>query len=76
MAGSVPDPHVVSENGARFLVHVLKGQNHGLFLDMAEGRRWVREHVSVRKGARKTSTLFAYTCLLHRRRPTRRARRK
>ena len=61
MAGSVPDPHVVSENGARFLVHVLKGQNHGLFLDRAEGRRWVREHVSVRKGL-KVLNLFAYTC--------------
>ncbi len=61
MAGSVPDPHVVSENGARYLVHVLKGQNHGLFLDMAEGRRWVREHVSARKGL-KVLNLFAYTC--------------
>lgn len=66
MAGSVPDPHVVTEAGARFLVHVLRGQNHGLFLDMAEGRRWVREHVaSLRardgRGARVLN-LFAYTC--------------
>ncbi len=45
MAGSVPEQHVVTEGGTRFRVHVLKGQNHGLFLDMAEGRRWVREHV-------------------------------
>ena len=37
MAGSVPEPHVVQEDGARFRVHVLRGQNHGLFLDMAEG---------------------------------------
>ena len=43
MAGSVPDPHIVTEAGARYRVHVLRGQNHGLFLDMAEGRRWVRE---------------------------------
>ena len=34
MAGSVPDPHVVTECGARFRVHLLKGQNHGLFLDI------------------------------------------
>ena len=40
MAGSVPEPHVVSEQGAQFRVNLLKGQNHGLFLDMAEGRRW------------------------------------
>jgi 23S rRNA (cytosine1962-C5)-methyltransferase len=69
MQGEVPEPHVVTENGARFRVHVLKGQNHGLFLDMAEGRRWVREHISERIGqahnqhARvKVLNLFAYTC--------------
>lgn len=59
MAGAVPEPHVVSEAGARYLVHLLRGQNHGLFLDMAEGRRWVREHVT--PGA-KVLNLFAYTC--------------
>ena len=57
MAGAVPEPHVVSERGARYLVHVLRGQNHGLFLDMAEGRQWVREHAQ----GRKVLNLFAYT---------------
>ncbi len=61
MAGSVPEPHVVTEDGARFLVHVLRGQNHGLFLDMAEGRRWVRAHEAARSGC-KVLNLFAYTC--------------
>ncbi|WP_216819919.1 class I SAM-dependent methyltransferase [Zoogloea sp. LCSB751] len=61
MAGSVPDPHVVEEKGARFRVHLLKGLNHGFFLDMAEGRRWVREHVAARPGM-KVLNLFAYTC--------------
>jgi len=61
MAGSVPAPHVVSEQGLRYLVHVLKGQNHGLFLDMAEGRRWVGEQVAARPGA-KVLNLFAYSC--------------
>ena len=61
MAGTVPDPHVVAENGARFLVHVLRGQNHGLFLDMAEGRSWVRAHCAARP-ALKVLNLFAYTC--------------
>ncbi|PTT89805.1 SAM-dependent methyltransferase [Pelomonas sp. HMWF004] len=59
MAGSTPEPHVVTEAGTRYLVHLLRGQNHGLFLDMAEGRRWVREQV--RPGA-KVLNLFAYTC--------------
>ncbi|QHE85215.1 class I SAM-dependent methyltransferase [Hydrogenophaga sp. BPS33] len=58
MAGAVPDPHVVSERGARYRVHVLRGQNHGLFLDMAEGRQWVREHAR----GHKVLNLFAYTC--------------
>jgi 23S rRNA (cytosine1962-C5)-methyltransferase len=65
MAGAVPDLHVVTERGARFWVHVLKGQNHGLFLDMAEGRRWVHERVAAHSGGRlgfKVLNLFAYTC--------------
>ena len=61
MSGTVPDPHVVTEEGARFRVHVLKGQNHGLFLDMAEGRRWVRDHVAAHPKL-KVLNLFAYTC--------------
>lgn len=61
MAGSVPEPHGVTENGAQFRVHLLKGLNHGFFVDMAEGRRWVREHVAARPGL-KVLNLFAYTC--------------
>ena len=60
-AGAVPDPHVVTEQAAQYRVHVLRGQNHGLFLDMAEGRRWVRAHVGARPRA-KVLNLFAYTC--------------
>jgi len=59
MAGAVPEPHIVKEAGTRYVVHLLRGQNHGLFLDMAEGRRWVREHV---KPGAKVLNLFAYSC--------------
>jgi 23S rRNA (cytosine1962-C5)-methyltransferase len=59
MAGNVPEPHVVTEQGCRFRVHVLKGQNHGLFLDMSQGRQWVRAHAHPRM---KVLNLFAYTC--------------
>jgi 23S rRNA (cytosine1962-C5)-methyltransferase len=62
LAGEVPDPHVVQAQGARYRVHLLRGLNHGLFLDMAEGHRWVHEHVSARPGLRKVLNLFAYTC--------------
>ena len=65
MAGAVPDPHVVTEAGARYRVHVLRGQNHGLFLDMAAGRRWVHDYAAARSQDRyglKVLNLFAYTC--------------
>ncbi len=58
LEGSVPETHVVSENGAKFHIHLLRGQNHGLFLDMANGRKWVNEHAQ----GRKVLNLFAYTC--------------
>jgi 23S rRNA (cytosine1962-C5)-methyltransferase len=61
MAGSVPEPHIVQEGAARYGVHVLRGQNHGLFLDMAEGRRWVAQNVAAHPDC-KVLNLFAYTC--------------
>lgn len=61
MAGSVPDPHTVTEQGVQFRVHVARGQNHGLFLDMAEGRRWVQALAQAQPGL-KVLNLFAYTC--------------
>ena len=58
MAGEVPAEHTVCEGSARYRVHVLRGQNHGLFLDMAAGRQWLREQAS----GLKVLNLFAYTC--------------
>ncbi|APW37943.1 SAM-dependent methyltransferase [Rhodoferax koreense] len=65
LAGAVPEPHTVTEQGARYRVHLDRGQNHGLFLDMAEGRRWVRAFAESQAGSRfglKVLNLFAYTC--------------
>jgi 23S rRNA (cytosine1962-C5)-methyltransferase len=67
MCGGVPEVHEVSESGAWFRVQVQKGQNHGLFLDMAAGRAWVRAHVSAqlalpRRPGFRVLNLFAYTC--------------
>lgn len=66
MAGSLPEPHIVCEDGARYRVHVLRGQNHGLFLDMAAGRRWVRAQVAQLRAQTgqgpKVLNLFAYSC--------------
>jgi len=61
MAGSVPTPHIVSEHGARYEVHLLRGQNHGLFLDMAAGRQWVQRWAEAHPRGRVLN-LFAYTC--------------
>lgn len=75
MAGEVPEPHDVTEHGVRYRVHLIQGQNHGLFLDMAAGRQWVSAHVAQRAAANaaaraaggwasslKMLNLFAYTC--------------
>jgi 23S rRNA (cytosine1962-C5)-methyltransferase len=62
MSGSVPESHDVTEQGARYRVHLLKGQNHGLFLDMACGRQWVREWAGAQAVKAKVLNLFAYTC--------------
>jgi len=58
LAGTVPESHVVTEDGAKYRVNLMRGQNHGLFLDMAEGRRWVGAHSQ----GHKVLNLFAYTC--------------
>ena len=68
MAGVVAEPHNVWEGGAQFRVHVLKGQNHGLFLDMANARQWVCDWVGAHQAtigpnpSLKVLNLFAYTC--------------
>ena len=56
--GDVPEKHIVTENGAKFHIHLLRGQNHGLFLDMSNGRKWVKQHAQ----GKKVLNLFAYTC--------------
>ncbi len=61
MAGTLPEPHQALEAGARFELQLLHGRNHGFFLDMAEGRRWLRGRLQARPGARVLN-LFAYTC--------------
>ncbi len=52
------DALTVTELGLSYAVRPLKNQNSGLFLDMREGRRWVKDHSE----GRKVLNLFAYTC--------------
>ncbi|WP_417222498.1 class I SAM-dependent methyltransferase [Amphritea sp.] len=48
----------VTELGLKYSVRPLKNQNSGLFLDMREGRRWVRQNSQ----GKNILNLFAYTC--------------
>ncbi|WP_019556608.1 class I SAM-dependent methyltransferase [Thiomicrorhabdus arctica] len=49
---------VVEESGLKYHISLGRAQNTGLFLDMLNGRRWVREHAL----DKAVLNLFAYTC--------------
>ena len=49
---------IVDENGLSFALQLGKNQNTGLFLDMANGRQWVREQAN----NARVLNLFSYTC--------------
>lgn len=49
---------VVEESGLKFNIQLGKSQNSGLFLDMANGRNWLFEHVK----NKNVLNLFSYTC--------------
>jgi len=46
------------EHGLKYHLSLGKAQNSGLFLDMGNGRNWVKEHSQ----GKKVLNLFAYTC--------------
>jgi 23S rRNA (cytosine1962-C5)-methyltransferase len=58
LKGTIPNPHVVSEKGMHFLVRLDRSKNHGIFLDMANGRQWLQQRAS----GKRVLNLFAYTC--------------
>jgi len=49
---------IVSEQGLKFHIEFGKAQNSGLFLDMANGRKWLREQAK----DKNILNLFSYTC--------------
>lgn len=49
---------VVMENGLNYQISLGKAQNTGLFLDMANGRYWVKRHAE----NKRVLNLFAYSC--------------
>ena len=59
LLGTMPDTaYAVTEGGLRFLVQPGRNRNSGLFLDMRNGRDWVRRHGE----GKRVLNLFAYTC--------------
>jgi 23S rRNA (cytosine1962-C5)-methyltransferase len=49
---------IVSEQGLNYHIEFGKAQNSGLFLDMSNGRKWLREQAQ----DKNVLNLFAYTC--------------
>lgn len=56
--GDLVEDLILEENGLQFNATLGRSQNHGLFLDMALGRDWVRS----RSQNKSVLNLFAYTC--------------
>ncbi|MCL6416153.1 class I SAM-dependent methyltransferase [Aestuariirhabdus sp. Z084] len=56
--GEFDSKPVVTEQGACYQLELGKQQNSGLFLDMANGRRWIAAHAE----GKRVLNLFAYTC--------------
>ena len=58
LLGAPVEHWTLHENGLRYRLDLGSKQNVGLFLDMREGRRWLRE----RAAGQRVLNLFAYTC--------------
>ncbi len=56
--GEIAPRPQVREQGLRYQLELGRNQNHGLFLDMRLGRRWVRQQAE----GKRVLNLFAYTC--------------
>ncbi len=58
LKGVLPENHTAKENGFLYSVSLERGENPGIFLDMREGRNYLR---AISKGKRIIN-LFSYTC--------------
>lgn len=58
--GENPDTIPIREKGLNYLVRLGVAQNAGFFLDMANGREWLRENSQ----GKSVLNLFSYTCSL------------
>jgi 23S rRNA (cytosine1962-C5)-methyltransferase len=58
LQGILPEPHIVKEGHAQFIVDLMSRQNTGIFPDMRNGREFVFKHSQ----HAKVLNLFSYTC--------------
>ncbi len=58
LLGEAIEQTVVTESGLSYHIELGKAQNSGLFLDMSNGRTWVKDHAQ----DKNVLNLFAYTC--------------
>lgn len=58
LVGELESRPVVIESGLKYQLDIGRNQNFGLFLDMRNGRDWVRQHAK----HKNVLNLFAYTC--------------
>ncbi|WP_143870721.1 class I SAM-dependent methyltransferase [Catenovulum sediminis] len=56
--GDELDVVIAEESGLKYHISLGQNQNHGLFLDMKNGRDWVKEN----SAGKVVLNLFAYTC--------------
>jgi len=56
--GEAVTEYSAHENGLAYKISLGKNQNYGLFLDMKNGRTWVKEHSQ----DKRVLNLFSYTC--------------
>lgn len=56
--GEAITDYVACENGLSYKISLGKNQNYGIFLDMKNGRSWVKEHSQ----NKRVLNLFSYTC--------------
>ncbi|WP_163935095.1 class I SAM-dependent methyltransferase [Paraferrimonas sp. SM1919] len=58
LTGSFDLPQYALESGLKYQLNIGQNQNFGIFLDMKNGRDWVRQHSQ----DKSVLNLFAYTC--------------
>ena len=58
LMGEAIERTVVTEQGLKYHIEFGKAQNSGLFLDMKNGREWLKRHST----GKNVLNLFAYTC--------------